>query len=104
MPKIKHECINFEEFDWELDWESVLGSDGNRVWGPSSNPLKNLRKAFKRHYKDAHTIMDIPWCVMTQDQRASKSFMGADDEVSGDSDETYERSDERESSESSYSN
>ena len=101
MPKIKHEGINFEAFVWELDWESVLGSDGNRVWGPSSNPLKNLRKAFKKHYEDAHTIMDIPWCVMTQDQRASKSFMIVDTEESGDSDEG---SDERESSESSYSN
>ena len=101
MPK-KQKGIDFEVRWWELGWEKVLDTDGNRVWGPSSDPMKNLRKAFRNHYNKDHTVMDIPWCVMTQDQRASKSFMGADDEDSGDSDEIYERSDESESSESSY--
>ena len=104
MPKTK-KGIDFEVMWWDLCWQSILDTDGNRVWGPSSDPMKNLRKAFKNHYLRDHTVMDIPWCVMTQDQRASKSFMGADDEDSGEetvgSDEIYERSDESDDSESS---
>ena len=105
MPK-KQKGIHVEVKWWELRWENFLDADGNRVWGSSSDPTKNLQKAFKTHYEREHTIMDIPWCIMTQHQRASKSSTRADDGDYGEetvgSDVGLERSDESDDSESSY--
>ena len=77
----------------------VLDTDGNRVWGPSSDPMNNLQKAFKNHYQREHTITHILWCVMTQEQRAFKSLMVSDDGDSGkEAVGSAERSDESDES------
>ena len=113
LPKDEKGDINFDLDDWRLDYTKVVDEEGVPIWRKNSNPLRNLRKSFTNHYDRFHRVIDMPWCLQTNQQRMqTQSFFAKEAEESSvcsvssdssDSSESRESSDTSESSDSSVS-
>ena len=106
LPKDEKGEINFDLDDWRLDYTNRVDEEGAPIWRKNSNPLRNLRKSFTNHYERFHRVMDMPWCLQTNQQRMqTQSFFAKEGSVSSDSSssESRESSDTSESSDSEVS-
>ena len=46
-------------------------ADGSLRWKKDSNPLKNVQKAVKRHWKSCHPVSKLPFCSLNSTERIS---------------------------------
>ena len=81
FPVEKSGTINWDS-RWDLKWKDVRKADGSLRWKKDCNPLKNVQKALKRHWKTRHPVSKLPFCALNSKERVTYTHSVEEDDKS----------------------